>query len=168
LGGLDDVTVALSGFAGSTNGEARHGIADPVTDDDRSRYGVLLDHAAERGLLSAEEYRVRLGELADATTIEELGRIVTELPAFTNTAAQPTPARSRRSGRSGPLLGPGAIPGTTGGRRANSPWVVLGLVVVVIVAAMIVLAIYAEHLVKSHDSGLSAATAMLAVSALRL
>ena len=55
--GLDDVTRTLSGFAGSTNGEERHGIDDPVTDDDRTRYGFLLDHAAEHGLLTMADTR---------------------------------------------------------------------------------------------------------------
>ena len=41
-----------------------------VSDEERNRYGVLLDHAAERGLLTAAEYQVRLAELADATSIE--------------------------------------------------------------------------------------------------
>ncbi len=83
-----------------------------VSDDDRNRYGVLLDHAAERGLLSPTEYRETTGQLAEAPSIEDLQRIVTELPAFdlsgapaaiTETTGRPgAPGRVRppRSGRS--------------------------------------------------------------------
>jgi hypothetical protein len=164
LGGLDDVTRTLSGFAGSTNGEARHGIDDPVTDDDRTRYGVLLDHAAERGLLTVAEYEVRIGELAEATTIDEMRRIVTELPAFTPMAPTSTPSRSR-SRRAAPVLAPDALLMTTGTRRRNSSWVVLALVVAVMVALLIAFTIYAEHLSKSHTAAPTAVAAVRTVSA---
>lgn len=167
LGGLDDVTRTLSGFAGSTNGEERHGIDDPVTDDDRTRYGVLLDHAAERGLLTVAEYEVRIGELAEATTIDEMRRIVTELPAFAPSAPTSTPSRSR-SRRSAPLLTPDALLMTTGTRRRNSSWVVLALVVAVMVALLIAFTIYAEHLSKSHTAAPPGVAAVRTVSAPRL
>jgi hypothetical protein len=163
FGGLDDVTRTLSGFAGSTNGEERHGIDDPVTDDDRTRYGVLLDHAAERGLLTVAEYEVRLGELAEATSIDEMRRIVTELPAFAPPAPASTPARSRRTA---PVLASDAMLMTAGTRRRNSSWVVLALVVAVVVALLIAFTIYAEHLAKSHTAAPASTAAV--VSALRL
>ena len=53
-----------------------------MTDEDRNRFGILLDHASERGLLTPLEYEFRLSELAEATSMDELRRIVTELPAF--------------------------------------------------------------------------------------
>jgi hypothetical protein len=168
LGGLDDVTRMLSGFAGSTNGEERHGIDDPVTDDDRTRYGVLLDHAAERGLLTVAEYEVRIGELAEATTIDEMRRIVTELPAFAPPAPTSTPVRSR-SRRSAPVLASDAMLMTAGTRRRNSSWVVLALVVaVVVVALLIAFTVYAEHLAKSHTAAPAGPAAALTVSAPRL
>jgi hypothetical protein len=165
LGGLDDVTRTLSGFAGSTNGEERHGIDDPVTDDDRTRYGVLLDHAAERGLLTVAEYEVRIGELAEAITIDEMRRIVTELPAFAPSAPTSTPARARRSG---PVLATDAMLMTAGTRRRNSSWVMLALVVAVVVALLIVFTIYAQHLVKSHTAAPPGTAAVRTVSAPRL
>lgn len=169
LGGLDDVTRTLSGFAGSTNGEERHGIDDPVTDDDRTRYGVLLDHAAERGLLTVGEYEVRIGELAEATTIDEMRRIVTELPAFAppvpTSTTSPSPSRSRRSA---PVLAPDALLMTAGTRRRNSSWVVLAVLVAVIVALLIAFTIYAEHLTKSHTAAPPGVAAARTVSAPRL
>ena len=66
-----------------------------VTDEDRNRYGLLLDRAAERGLLSTDEYEVRLGELAEATSIDQMQQIVTELPVFTAAGGHP-PTGSRR------------------------------------------------------------------------
>ncbi len=45
-----------------------------IDDDERDRYGLLLDRAAERGLLTPREYRFRLGELAAATTVDRCAR----------------------------------------------------------------------------------------------
>ncbi len=70
--------------------------SNPVTDHDRTVYGDLLDRAAERGLLSEHDYQIRLGELAEATTVDQMQRIVTELPAFTPTPAASAHPLSRR------------------------------------------------------------------------
>ena len=167
LGGSDDPADVLSEFAGHTDGppssEPTSAGQEPagVTDEDRNNYGVLPDHAAERGLLSTHEYEVRLGELAAATSLDEMRRIVTELPAFTAVAA--TPSGSRRPS---PVVGPD--PAAAAGHRRSGPWVVLGMLVVVIVAAMIVLAIYAEHMIRSHSAGLITPVVLRSVSALRL
>ncbi len=168
LGGPDDLDATLAGFAGHTNGSA-----DPppspdeqvgVSDEDRNSYGLLLDHAAERGLLSTDEYEVRLGELASATTIDEMRQIVTELPVFTAAAAA-TPTKGTR--RPGPVAGPNSVM-ALGGRRRSSPWVVLGLVLVVVVGLMVLFTIYAEHLTRSHSPGSLAPAVVGSLSALRL
>ncbi len=66
-----------------------------VTDEERTRYGLLLDRAAERGLLDSAEYEVRLRQLAEATTTEQMVAIVAELPAFATQAAPSAPHQSR-------------------------------------------------------------------------
>ena len=53
-----------------------------VSDDDRNRFGRLLDTAAEQGLLSPLDYQNRLAQVASAGSVAELQRIVTEIPAF--------------------------------------------------------------------------------------
>src|SRR5271165_2674616 len=88
--------------------------APGVTDGDRNRYGVLLDHAAERGLLSPAEYQIRLAELAEASSVEQLHRIVTEIPAFGGAATRPeatAPAASTPEATvPGRPPGPAAVP----------------------------------------------------------
>ena len=81
--------------AARETGTAWHGPAGtaPVTDEDRTTFGLLFDRAAERGLLTQSEYQLRLGELAEATSRDEMRRIVTELPVF---VTPPPMARSRR------------------------------------------------------------------------
>ena len=132
-----------------------------VSDEDRNRYGVLLDHAAERGLLSTHDYEVRLGELAAATSVDEMRRIVTELPVFTAAAATPSGPR-----RPGPLADPGPVAAV--GRRRASPWVVLGMLLVVIVAVMAFFVVYAEHMIRNHSAGLVTPAVVRSLSALRL
>jgi Domain of unknown function (DUF1707) len=112
----------------------------PVSDDDRQRYGVLLDKAAERGLLGPADYEVRLGELSTATSVDQMRRIVTELPAFSAPTGPLTTGRPR-----------GARPG----RSRTAQWVLLALVVVVVVASMVFFALYAQHLVHNHHTGLA-------------
>jgi hypothetical protein len=137
-----------------------------VSDDDRTRYGLLLDHAAERGLVSPLEYEVRLGELAAATSIDQMKQIVTELPAFTAPAAVTTPNRSRRSSSA---VAPGSALAAVGGRRRPGPWVLLGMIVLVIAAALVFFSIYAEHLTRNHNVGIPALSAAIRLfSALRL
>ena len=147
-----------------------------VTDEDRNRYGVLLDHAAERGLLPADEYQARLAELADATTVDEMQRIVTELPAFgaTQTAGPgpepgvadagtvPVPS-ARRPGTSTGVSGtPPDLDATlwanltpaSSRRRRGNPWLILGVLVVLMLVSLVVLALVASHLAHTHPAGL--------------
>ncbi len=119
-----------------------------VTDEERTRYGLLLDRAAERGLLDPAEYQVRLGELAEATSTARMLEIVTELPAFSLPA--PTAARTPRSVRTKP-----AAPGTGGQRRRGTVWVVLVVVVVIAVVSLVVLALSVERLSRTHGPGQS-------------
>jgi hypothetical protein len=136
----------------------------PVSDEDRTRYGLLLDRAAERGLLSTGEYELRLGELATATSVEELRRIVTDLPALT---APPAPASARR-GRRATRVDPTVPPVLTPGESRKSPWLLLALVVVVVLVTLTAFSFYAEHVVRSRSSGTPApAVATRPVSALR-
>jgi hypothetical protein len=143
LGGADDLSATLAEFAGRGNGPSP-APDEPVgvSDEDRNRYGLLLDHAAERGLLSTDEYEVRLGDLAAATSIDQMRQIVTELPVFTAAAT------AKGSRRPGPLM-------AAGGRRRGSLWVVLGMVLVVIVGLLLFLTIYAGHLTRSHSGSIT-------------
>ena len=140
-----------------------------VTDEDRNRYGVLLDHAAERGLLSPAEYQARLVELADATSVDQLQRIVTELPAFgsagpapavTVTAPRPVGGgpspRGRVSGDVDAALWASRTPSVARRSRGN-PWVVLLVVVAVLVVALVALALVAVHYSHTHPAGLAPA-----------
>ena len=134
----------------------------PVTDEERNRYGVLLDHAAERGLLSAAEYRSRLAELADAASVDELRRIVTELPAFGGPAARVVP----------PGPDPAAVDaalwaGRTPAAERHGPgnrWVALALLVAVLVVAMVALALIVSHLAHNRHVGAAGTVAVGAVS----
>jgi len=151
-----------------------------VTDEDRNRFGVLLDHAAERGLLTPVEYQARLGELADATSMDELRRIVTELPVFNAPAmvdrskGSKSRTRSRVTPVAAPVPGvygdPGSwtslTPATVRRGRAN-PWLVLVIVVAVLLVAMVVLGLLAARV--SHTSGTGPTGSVnLAFSPLRL
>jgi hypothetical protein len=116
-----------------------------VTDDDRQRYGLLLDRAAERGLLDTAEYQHRLGDLAAATTIDQMKTIVTELPVFATPGATPRRTSTRSTSLSSSLAQGG------GSKR----WLVLALIVIVVVAAMAFLAVYSHHLVNNRNPGQS-------------
>jgi hypothetical protein len=177
---------AVNGAANGTAHRAGHGAAhrdappnpldaspstvgvdgDAVSDDDRTRYGLLLDRAAERGLLSSYDYQVKLGELAEATTIDQMKTIVTDLPALTTPPTAPRPTRSKRSSAAvAPEVGLAAV----SGRRRSSPWVLLGVLVFVVLASIVFFYLYAEHLVHTRGAGvLAAAAAARALSALRL
>jgi Domain of unknown function (DUF1707) len=156
----DDVSDVLSAFGGidlssgptAPPGAPRVGSppSGPVTDEDRNRFGLLLDRAAERGLLDHREYEVRLGELAAASSVEEMRDIVTELPILTTPPPSATSPRGRGVGRS-PLAGTRA---TSGGGRRSSPWLVLVVLVVVLVAALAFFAVYAGHIVHTRNTGL--------------
>jgi hypothetical protein len=120
-----------------------------VTDDDRNRYGLLLDRAAEGGLLASHEYEVRLRELASASTVDEMHRIVTELPAFTGPL--PTTGRRRAAAPTG-SAGPAGLTGPRK-RRTNTRLVMVALVLVLVVS-MVVVYISAQHLTRLHNGGL--------------
>jgi hypothetical protein len=143
-----------------------------VSDEDRNRYGVLLDHAAERGLLSAPDYQVRLAELADATSIEQLQRIVTEFPAFGGAAATPArtaPPAAVPTATPGDPTRPVPVPGTptpeldaalwasltpaSPRRPGGNPWLILTIVIVILVVALVSLALVAAHVAHSHTGG---------------
>jgi hypothetical protein len=142
-----------------------------IGDDERTSYGLLLDRAAERGLLTPAEYQIRLRALAEATTVETMHEIVTELPVLGRPAAR-APKRARSTRRAVP---PGAAvpsghaavaPGTP--PRRSSPWFVLVVVVLVVVLSMVFFAVYAEHLVRAHGSAAGVGHLVaLAVSDLR-
>jgi len=164
--------------------EADPGAGAPaVTDDDRNRFGALLDAAAERGLLSPAEYQARLGEVAEAGSVAELQRIVTELPAFgappaAGTAAESaagrpgaTPATSR-SGAARPapdldaILWAGRTPPVKRRDRGNQ-WLALALVVAVLLVALVALGLVAAHVVHTHGAAAPAGGAVR-LSSLRL
>jgi hypothetical protein len=147
----------------------------PVSDDDRNRYGLLLDSAAERGLLSPAEYEVRLVALADAGTEDELRRIVTELPAFApfGTSSPSTPTASA-TGPAARVDDPAALdsalwanltPARTRRRSAN-PWVPLAVLVLVLLVSLVALALVASHLAHTHPAAVAHAPAAV-VSRLR-
>jgi len=146
--------------------------APGVTDEDRNRYGVLLDHAAERGLVSPSVYQFRLAELAEATTVEQLQRIVTELPAFEAGACRaavpgaPSGPTAVPGGPPSRSPGPAALPGAptpeldaalwasltpaSSRRPQGSPWIILAVVVGILLVAMVGLALVAAHVVHTQ------------------
>ena len=162
------------------------GPAPGVTDEDRNRFGVLLDHAAERGLLSPVEYQARLAELADAASTDELQRIVTELPAFAGSDGT-TVSPVREGGVSGPAGATGTRPThratmdpatldsalwasltpSANRRSSGNPWVVLAVLVAVLLVAMAALALIVAHMAHTHHVG-AAGTVAVVVSRLRL
>ncbi len=138
---------------------------DVVTDEDRTRYGLLLDRAAERGLLEPTDYQVRLRALAQATTTEQMVEIVAELPAFTPSPSNASPPRPRRAGHS--VSGPRPGGGTE--RRRRALWVLLALLVIVAMASLVILALSVERLSKNRGSmGPPVPVATRPFSALRL
>ena len=138
-----------------------------VTDEDRHRYGVLLDRAAERGLLTPYEYELRLGDLASATTIDSMQKIVTELPAFTAPTVVPARGSQRRRGPSS--MGSGSLGAASASPRKASPWLLLAVLVVVVVASLAFLAVYVHHVVQTHPDGMAGpGTVVRQLSALRL
>jgi hypothetical protein len=135
--------------------------AEVVTDEERTRYGLLLDRAAERGLLDPTEYQIRLRELAEATSTARMRELVTELPAFALPA--PSTAWSPRSARTKQ-----AVPGMAGQRRRTTVWVVLAVVVVIAVVSLIVLALSVERLSRNHGSQSAPPVATQPISGPRL
>jgi hypothetical protein len=176
----ESVADMLSAFAGTAFAGAEHpaaggGVAPEVgavpgagaaastvvDDEQRTRYGVLLDRAAERGLLAPAEYEIRLRELASATTVERLRELVTELPVLDAPRAA-TLRAGRAGGRSGRGSVGSAVPPEVdlapraAPRRRTTPWVVLAVMVVALLVAMVFFAVYAEHLVHAHNSAAAA------------
>lgn len=145
----------------------------PVTDDDRQLYGRLLDSAMERGLLGAYDYEIRLHDLAEASTIDEMKKIVTELPMF----SAPTPsAKPRKSSHlsispspPGSSSTPGSaysrIPGVATKGRSN-PWTKLIILLVVVVIMFAALSIYADHLAHNRQNSSSAVATWTSLPAL--
>jgi hypothetical protein len=132
----------------------------PVTDEDRQAYGRLLDRAFERGLLGSYDYEVRLRELSEATSVEEMKEIVTELPVFN---LPTTGAKAKRPS----LAGTTAVGGA--GVGAKSPWTKLVVLVVAVAVVFVLLALYAEHVVHGRTGGTGGAPPpAVAVSPLRL
>jgi hypothetical protein len=128
-----------------------------VTDEDRNRYGVLLDHAAERGLLSPAEYQVRLAELAEATSTDQLHQIVTELPAFRGPAVvvgRPPAAGVTAGSELDAALWADRTPAVTRRGRDN-PWIILIVMVAVLLVALVVLALVASHVAHAHTGAMS-------------
>ncbi len=154
---VDDRAADHGGGHGSGHGGGQGvGVAAvQVTDEERNRFGALLDSAAERGLLTSYEYEARLRDLAVADTVDELRRIVADLPAFTAPAVQPS---IRAWGRPRPA-------DEAQGGKGRSRWIALALLVVVVTVSLVFLAVEIQHLAKHHAGG---AGPPRAVSALRL
>ena len=131
-------------------GPARAGTAVPaggVTDEERTRYGLLLDRAAERGLLDSSEYDVRLRQLAAATTTEQMVAIVSELPAFAPQAGQAAPHQSRSA-----IQTASRTAAAGGQRRRTVVWVLMGVLVVLALVSLVVLALSVGRLSRSRSS----------------
>ncbi len=162
LAGVDDESGLLAAFDGagspapqglSEGGPVGTSGARPVTDEDRNRFGILLDHAAERGLLDPREYEARLRELAGASSVEQMRQIVTDLPIL----AAPPGSAIRFGGRRirEPSLSRGGGSPGTGDNRRSSPWLVLVVLVVVLAAALVFFVVYGDHIVHTRTSGLA-------------
>lgn len=121
-----------------------------VTDEQRTRYGLLLDSAAERGLLDPTDYEIRLRELAQATSTAQMVELVAELPAFAPAGPTSTPTRSRRAIQSANRAD--AAGAAASQRRRMVMWLLMGLLVVVAVASLIILALSAERLSRNRNS----------------
>jgi hypothetical protein len=127
----------------------------------------------ERGLLGTYDYEIRLHDLAEASTIDEMKKIVTELPMF----SAPTPSAKPR--KSSPLSTspsppgssstPGSaysrIPGVATKGRSN-PWTKLIILLVVVVIMFAALSIYADHLAHNRQNSSSAVATWTSLAAL--
>jgi len=119
-----------------------------VTDEERTSYGVLLDRAAERGLLDSSEYELRLRQLAEATTTEQMVAIVTELPAFAPMAGPLAPRQSRSAIQSASR----SAQAGDGQRRRVIVWVLMGVLVVLALVSLVILALSVGRLSRSRTS----------------
>jgi hypothetical protein len=168
LGGdrrIDELTT--SGPRNSSSPTAPIVVPTLVTDDDRHRFGLLLDRAAERGLLSTHEYELRLGDLAAADTLDEMARIVSELPVFAGLGRPIPQAKIPSAKRSSRVRSPAEPTPVVGAPMAASPprhanrWVMLVVVVLVVVAALVFLAAYARHMADTRSNGVAAPALVL-------
>lgn len=127
----------------------------------------------ESGLLGAYDYETRLSDLADASTIDEMKKIVTELPMFSASAPTAKPRKSSlfstSPGSPRSQTTPGSeysrIPGVATKGRSN-PWTKLIILLVVVVVMFVALSIYAEHLVHNRHNSSSAVATWTASAAL--
>jgi hypothetical protein len=174
---LDDAAKVLAQFADSMertkaggsegNGRAEDSPllgateADEITDKDRHVFGALLDRAAERGLLNPHEYQLRLGELASATSLEQMREIVTNFP-LPSTAPSAAVIKKRSKSTRGSSAGDAmlAMQGLAPmqpnrhSKERNSPWLLLTVVLVVFVVVMVLFSIYAAHVLHTHQTGM--------------
>jgi hypothetical protein len=145
--------------------------APPATDQDRNRYGLLLDKALERGLLTASDYQVRLRDLAEATSTDEMLAIVTDLPAFARATASSASRRGSRSptepGGHRLAVSPARTLGPARSQPRPGPWLILVVLVLVVVVALVVLGLSISHLHRS-PIGEPRPLARVMLSALRL
>ena len=170
--GFDELFEALAAQAGpkvdldaSADEDSAEGKPPVVSDEDRQRFGMLLDRAAERGLLGNYDYEVRLGELAAATSIEQMRQIVTDLPVFNAPPAASSSGRARSSPVNTGTLGSSTIANPV--KKRVSSWVLLVVVACVLVVSLVLLALYAQHLTHRQNGGVPV-PATRPVSALRL
>jgi hypothetical protein len=152
---LDDAARTVAEFAASVQETAK------VTDEDRHLFGALLDRAAERGLISPQEYELRLGELASATSFEQMREIVTDFPQHSTALSAAGAKKLSKSAKSqsaeDAMLAMQGLEPLRHSRRSSprtSPWLFLGVVLVAFVVAMVLFSIYAEHVLHTHHEGL--------------
>ena len=119
-----------------------------VTDEERTSYGVLLDRAAERGLLDSAEYEVRLRQLAEATTTAQMVAIVAELPAFAPKATPSAPHQSRSAIQSASR----SAQAGDGQRRRVILWVLMGVLVALALVSLVILALSVGRLSRSRSA----------------
>jgi hypothetical protein len=129
------------------------------TDDDRQRYGRLLDSARERGLIDDDEYSHRLTELGEADSIEELTRIVSELPVLGSSA--PGDAVAKTGGSSPQLRGLDPVDMAMLASRNRAPkaessrrWLALVVIAIIFLVLMILGFVLAAHARSVNDNGL--------------
>ncbi len=146
-----------SGDGGATGIGDGGPAAGPVGAADRRRFEALLDRAAERGLLSGDDYAIRRRELAEAATGDQMLAVVTDLTPFR--AGQ----KVRLAGPERRPPSPGELPsrGAGAGRSAAPPWVLLVVMVALAVAALVALGLVAAHVHRGPAPAPPSSTAPL-------
>jgi hypothetical protein len=96
----------------------------PLSIEDKERYLKLLDNAMARGLLDGEEYMDRAAAIDQAQSIDQLNRIVQEMPLLPmgGLGAQPPAATGVADPLGGAPVSSGAVgvgEGVKGGGNAN-------------------------------------------------